>query len=415
MAARIVLVGLPAEDASAVRQGLPSSTAVEELGPLDGLTALAENPADLGAVVIWDPGAGGGISFAQRVAKIDRELPIYIVAPPERLDAVRRAVQVAPFVGARVAVHSSAALGSLGLQINAAADRARERREAAEPPARAAPQPGYAEHVLRHAPIGIVTLDSEGTVRALNPQAARMLAVDGDAAIGSSLGSLVPEEYHADVRALIESAEAGGAARTVLELPGSRFVEVSVSRYLGPGDEPATLMILGDVTDRERGALRLEHLQAVTDAALGSLDLGQMLDELMTRIRAALDVDTVAVVLLDESGRELRLRASQGLDADLADVSIPVGEGFSGRIAADRRPLRIETVAPTDVVDAAYPMSPGSLLGVPLIVAGSLIGVLHVGSTTPRAFTDDDEALLGLVGHRAALAINQARMYAHEH
>jgi PAS domain S-box-containing protein len=415
MAARIVLVGLPAEDAAAVRQGLPTSVEaeVEEVGPLDGLGALADEPGSLGAVVLWDPGAGGGIAFAQRIARIDRDVPIFIVAPPERLDAVRRAVQVAPFVGGQVTAHSSAAVGALGPQIAAAAKRVRgpdpSTTEAATPP------PGYAEHVLRHAPIGIVTLDGERIVRALNPQAARMLAVDGDAAVGSSLRALVPEDYDAEVRALIESAEAGGAARTVLELPGSRFLEVSVSRYLGPGDEPATLMILGDVTDRERGALRLEHLQAVTDAALGSLDLDQTLDELMTRIRAALEVDAVAVVLLDESGRELRVRASQGLDAHIADVAIPLGEGFSGRIAVDRRPLRIETVAPTDVVDAAYPMSPGSLLGVPLIVAGSLIGVLHVGSTTSRAFTDDDEALLSLVGHRVALAINQARMYAHEH
>ena len=46
-----------------------------------------------------------------------------------------------------------------------------------------------------------------------------------------------------------------------------------------------------------------------------------------------------------------------------------------------------------------------SLLGVPLIVEGAVIGVLHVGSLEKRDFTDDDVELLMSAGDRAALAI----------
>jgi serine phosphatase RsbU (regulator of sigma subunit)/anti-sigma regulatory factor (Ser/Thr protein kinase) len=52
-----------------------------------------------------------------------------------------------------------------------------------------------------------------------------------------------------------------------------------------------------------------------------------------------------------------------------------------------------------------------SLLGVPLLVEGRVIGVLHVGSLTPRAFTAEETELLRLAGDRAALAIEQARLY----
>jgi signal transduction histidine kinase len=50
-----------------------------------------------------------------------------------------------------------------------------------------------------------------------------------------------------------------------------------------------------------------------------------------------------------------------------------------------------------------------SLAGVPLRVGDRLLGVLHVGASDPRRFTEDDLDMLRLVGDRAALAIARAR------
>jgi serine phosphatase RsbU (regulator of sigma subunit)/anti-sigma regulatory factor (Ser/Thr protein kinase) len=55
-----------------------------------------------------------------------------------------------------------------------------------------------------------------------------------------------------------------------------------------------------------------------------------------------------------------------------------------------------------------------SLLGVPLLVEGRVIGVMHVGSLTQREFADDERDLLQLAADRAALAIEQARLYEQE-
>ena len=46
-----------------------------------------------------------------------------------------------------------------------------------------------------------------------------------------------------------------------------------------------------------------------------------------------------------------------------------------------------------------------SLLGVPLLVEGTVIGVLHVGTLQPRDFSDDDVQVLQSAGDRA-LAIH---------
>jgi signal transduction histidine kinase len=48
---------------------------------------------------------------------------------------------------------------------------------------------------------------------------------------------------------------------------------------------------------------------------------------------------------------------------------------------------------------------------VPLVVAGEVLGVIHVGTLVPRRFTSDDVELLKLVADRVALAIERARLH----
>ena len=50
-----------------------------------------------------------------------------------------------------------------------------------------------------------------------------------------------------------------------------------------------------------------------------------------------------------------------------------------------------------------------SLLGLPLTLGRELLGVLYIGTRMPRRFSDDDAALLQLVGDRVALAVDRAR------
>jgi len=55
-----------------------------------------------------------------------------------------------------------------------------------------------------------------------------------------------------------------------------------------------------------------------------------------------------------------------------------------------------------------------SLLGVPLLIEGRVIGVMHVGRLTRYEFTEDDTRLLQLVADRIALAIDNARLFEEE-
>jgi signal transduction histidine kinase len=121
-------------------------------------------------------------------------------------------------------------------------------------------------------------------------------------------------------------------------------------------------------------------------------------------------------LLLEPQGDELVAWAAKGLEEEVQlGVHVPLGKGITGRLASERAPVRVDDL---DRVEVFNPLlrqkGVRSLLGVPLLVEGRLVGVLHVGTLEPRQFTDDDEQLLQLVADRIALASENTRLYEQE-
>jgi phosphoserine phosphatase RsbU/P len=178
-------------------------------------------------------------------------------------------------------------------------------------------------------------------------------------------------------------------------------------------------MDVGDVevaAPVSRAALedRLRDLQSITDTALSRLNDHDLLAALIERTRAVLLADTAAVLLLDHSSGHLIATAAAGLEEEVRQgVRIPMGRGFAGRIAAGHRPVILDHVDHSTVLNPIL-LTKGirALMGVPLIAGGKVIGVLHVGSLTPREFTGEDLELLQLAADRAATAV--ASMMAQE-
>jgi signal transduction histidine kinase len=171
------------------------------------------------------------------------------------------------------------------------------------------------------------------------------------------------------------------------------------------------------LADLIRNAERLRRLQALTDAALGHLELEALLDALLDRTREMLNADTCAILLLDDERRELVARAARGIEEEVEQgVRIPLGRGFAGRVAGDARPVILDDVDHADVLNPILRQKGiKSLLGVPLLVSGQVVGVLHVGTLVPRKFTVDDVDMLQLAADRAAIAIDHARAYLAEY
>ena len=152
---------------------------------------------------------------------------------------------------------------------------------------------------------------------------------------------------------------------------------------------------------------KLRDIQSITDAALSGLDPQAMLEALAGRVKDALQADTAAVLLMDPRSGHLVATAASGLEEEVRQgVRIPLGRGFAGRIAAEGRPVIIDEVDHTKVINPVL-LDKGirSLMGAPLLADGTVIGVLHVGTLSPRIFTSEDTDLLQLAADRAALAV----------
>ncbi len=152
---------------------------------------------------------------------------------------------------------------------------------------------------------------------------------------------------------------------------------------------------------------RLRDMQLIADAELSRLEDPELLATLLERTRDILQADTAAVLLLDFTSGQLVATAAAGLEEEVRQgVRIPVGRGFAGRIASEHKPVILDRVDHTTVLNPIL-LDKGiqSLMGVPLIAGGRVIGVLHVGSLTRRKFTDHDASMLQLAADRAAAAV----------
>src|SRR5579862_3343850 len=114
----------------------------------------------------------------------------------------------------------------------------------------------------------------------------------------------------------------------------------------------------------------LHTLYELSDPALSELGLEELLEELLVRVRDALSVDTVAILLHDEVNHQLVARAAKGIEEEVEQgVRIPIGRGFAGRIAAERVAIFIEDVDHADILNPILREKKiQSLLGHPLIV-----------------------------------------------
>lgn len=157
----------------------------------------------------------------------------------------------------------------------------------------------------------------------------------------------------------------------------------------------------------------LRALQALTDTALSHLSLDALLPELLERVQVVMQVDNVAILLLDDATQELVVRAARGPEeAVVGVVRIPLGAGFAGRIAATRQPLVVDDFSTYSVSNPLLREQLHSALGVPLIAGERVVGVVHIDSATPRQFTADEETLLTQVADRIALAVERAQLFA---
>lgn len=267
----------------------------------------------------------------------------------------------------------------------------------------------------------IITIDTNSRILFVNRAATQIFGYTIEEMTNADLTMLMPEYLrHLHRVGFAEYVTSGQKhiSWTGVELQGLHkngheiALELSFAEFCRNGQRFFT-GIARDITRRKQAEHRLSVLQKITDSALAHLTLDDLLPESLNRIREVLNVDTVAILLLRTEGDELVAWAAQGLEEEVRlGVRIPVGVGFAGKIVAQGKPIVIDDVSKAEVFNPLLrEKGIKSLLGVPLVVEGRPIGVLHVGTLKFANFTEEDMRLLQLAADRIAMAIENARLY----
>ncbi len=161
----------------------------------------------------------------------------------------------------------------------------------------------------------------------------------------------------------------------------------------------------------EKTAERWRILQSINEMVLTHQTLDDLLQYLLDRTCEAFSIENCSILLLDETGQTLRMRAVRGLEADLARMTrIPLGRGLSGRIAVTRETLIVGDLSSVETIYPYFRERFRSFVGAPLLVGGQVIGVMHMTSAALNRFTQNDASLLESLASRIALVIDHARL-----
>lgn len=161
----------------------------------------------------------------------------------------------------------------------------------------------------------------------------------------------------------------------------------------------------------EAGKLRrFELLARVSRAISSSLQPKTVLGLVLREAVRATQATSGSIALIDPHTQLLEIEVAIGLGRKARQLKLAIGRGVTGWVAKTATPLRVPDVS----ADPRYiPVRKDirSELAVPLIVKGSLIGVLNVDSTRKNAFSAEDEELLVALAGQSAQVIHNSWLY----
>jgi PAS domain S-box-containing protein len=173
-----------------------------------------------------------------------------------------------------------------------------------------------------------------------------------------------------------------------------------------------------DITARKRREREIEAQAMLAKALAESLDLENLLAKILAAARYAIPAaDKGSILLADEEGN-LHVEAVIGYqDERVRTASFPVHAGYSARAFRTRQALIIPDARSDDEIrydgEIEEMRQVQSAIAVPLIVQERVIGVLALDNIrVNNAFSDRDVPIVSNIASVAALAIQNARLFA---
>jgi len=175
-----------------------------------------------------------------------------------------------------------------------------------------------------------------------------------------------------------------------------------------------------DVTEKKRAEEDMRRrnrelfaLNSIAVIANQSLDLDEILRLTFNQVVELFRADTGGIFLIDESTRTARRHSAWGLLTEPL-LEVRFSEAFWDRMRRSRPPLITPQhlpELPAEVSDMVQREGLKSWIWVLLWTQDRLLGVLGIGSRTPREFSPTDENLMIAIGRQLANTMEKVRLY----
>ncbi len=238
------------------------------------------------------------------------------------------------------------------------------RRPASPGPWRA----GCAEGILHHAPDGILTIDTKGRIRSLNPAAEQLFGYTAAEVKGEIITTLLIETPNPEKRSLLHDSlpvgtilglAAGAREMSGLRKDGKQFpVELALSTVVGE-TESLTVAFVRDVSQRKKAQSYLAAHYAATCTLAEAQTLGEALPQIMRAICDSLNWDAGTFWRSDARANVIRCAGSyEAIEARLPSLAnaaqalpLPPGIGLPGRAWSSGEPVWVEDLRRTQASD----------------------------------------------------------------
>jgi len=249
--------------------------------------------------------------------------------------------------------------------------------------------------------------------------------------VAESGETVVVEDYRTwEGRAAIY---ADSAFRRVLGIPLKRggqvigVIDVVDTDRTGPYDleEVRLVTLLADqaaiaiensrlLEEMERRADEMNTLYQTSLEIAGQARLPDLLKVIVERAVRIVGCDNGTLYLMKPDGRTLEAAVLHNLPAKYTGAVRRLGQGLSGRAAAEGRPIAVEDYAGEGLFDGLYEDIPlGRAIAVPMKREGRVVGVLSVANgERTGSFPPDAIHLVSLLADQAAIAIENTRLLA---
>lgn len=172
--------------------------------------------------------------------------------------------------------------------------------------------------------------------------------------------------------------------------------------------------------EQELAMMRQHHHQmsmllSLVEVMSSELDLKTLLQKMVVSAVELLSAQQGAIGLVDEERQAVRHQALYNLPVELLDVDFKENVGISGRVYACKRPVIVRNYGQSVQIpiDSDRMRQIRAAVSVPIWWQERLIGVFSIGSNDPRrVFDEADVEVLSLFAKHAAIAIENARLYA---